>query len=400
MMLEGDGMETCEMLAGILAGNHIIYERGLKIMSNFNSADIAAFKDVWVFCEQREGKLLPTDFELISEGRDLANELGVSLCGLLLGGEGIESAAKELGGYGADKVIVCESPLLATYTTDGYAKVICDVIEDLKPEAFLIGATNIGRDLGPRCAARLHTGLCADCTHLDVDVPNYIQFLRESSTLDVDSMKWDMEDRNLKMTRPAFGGHLMATIICPRFRPCMATVRPGVMKKHAFGAAKANAVEIVKPNFTLTAEDIHTDVTEVVKAAKKLVDLLGAAFIVSVGRGISKDVEGGIKLAEELAEVLGGVVGSSRACVDAGWMTADHQVGQTGKTVHPKIYVALGISGAIQHTAGMQDSECIIAVNKNESAPIFGVADYGIVGDLFKVVPELIKQIEAAKAAQ
>ena len=370
-------------------------------MSNFNSADIAAFKDVWVFCEQREGKLMPTDFELISKGRDLANELGVNLCGLLLGGEGIESAAKELGGYGADKVIVCESPLLATYTTDGYAKVICDVIEDLKPEAFLIGATNIGRDLGPRCAARLHTGLCADCTHLDVDVPNYIQFLRESSTLDVDSMKWDMEDRNLKMTRPAFGGHLMATIICPRFRPCMATVRPGVMKKNAFDEAKANAVEIVKPNFTLTAEDIHTDVTEVVKAAKKLVDLIGADFIVSVGRGISKDVNKGIELAEQLAAALGGgVVGASRAVTDAGWMTADHQVGQTGKTVHPKIYVALGISGAIQHTAGMQDSECIIAVNKNESAPIFGVADYGIVGDLFKVVPELIKQVEAAKAAE
>ena len=369
-------------------------------MSNFNSADIAAFKDVWVFCEQREGKLMPTDFELISKGRDLANELGVNLCGLLLGGEGIESAAKELGGYGADKVIVCESPLLATYTTDGYAKVICDVIEDLKPEAFLIGATNIGRDLGPRCAARLHTGLCADCTHLDVDVPNYIQFLRESSTLDVDSMKWDMEDRNLKMTRPAFGGHLMATIICPRFRPCMATVRPGVMKKNAFDEAKANAVEIVKPNFTLTAEDIHTDVTEVVKAAKKLVDLIGADFIVSVGRGISKDVEGGIKLAEELAGVLGGVVGSSRACVDAGWISADHQVGQTGKTVHPRIYVALGISGAIQHLAGMQDSECIIAVNKNESAPIFDVASYGIVGDLYKVTPMLIEAIHNVEASR
>ena len=360
-------------------------------MSNFNSADIAAFKDVWVFCEQREGKLMPTDFELISKGRDLANELGVNLCGLLLGGEGIESAAKELGGYGADKVIVCESPLLATYTTDGYAKVICDVIEDLKPEAFLIGATNIGRDLGPRCAARLHTGLCADCTHLDVDVPNYIQFLRESSTLDVDSMKWDMEDRNLKMTRPAFGGHLMATIICPRFRPCMATVRPGVMKKNAFDEAKANAVEIVKPNFTLTAEDIHTDVTEVVKAAKKLVDLIGADFIVSVG---------GIKLAEELAEVLGGVVGGSRATIDSGWLSADHQVGQTGKTVHPKVYVALGISGAIQHKAGMQDSECIIAVNKNDTAPIFEIADYGICGDLFKVTPMLIEAIKAAKAAK
>ena len=370
-------------------------------MSNFNSADIAAFKDVWVFCEQREGKLMPTDFELISKGRDLANELGVNLCGLLLGGEGIESAAKELGGYGADKVIVCESPLLATYTTDGYAKVICDVIEDLKPEAFLIGATNIGRDLGPRCAARLHTGLCADCTHLDVDVPNYIQFLRESSTLDVDSMKWDMEDRNLKMTRPAFGGHLMATIICPRFRPQMSTVRPGVMKKAPFDQAKADACQIVKPAFSLTADDIKTEVLSVEKAAEKLVDLIGADVIVSVGRGISKDVNKGIELAEQLAAALGGgVVGASRAVTDAGWMTADHQVGQTGKTVHPKIYVALGISGAIQHTAGMQDSECIIAVNKNEGAPIFGVADYGIVGDLFKVVPELIKQIEAAKAAQ
>ena len=369
-------------------------------MSNFNSADIAAFKDVWVFCEQRAGKLMPTDFELISKGRDLANELGVNLCGLLLGGEGIESAAKELGGYGADKVIVCESPLLATYTTDGYAKVICDVIEELKPEAFLIGATNIGRDLGPRCAARLHTGLCADCTHLDVDVPNYIQFLRESSTLDVDSMKWDLEDRNLKMTRPAFGGHLMATIICPRFRPCMATVRPGVMKKAPFDQAKADAVEIVKPAFSLEASDIHTEVTEVVKAAKKLVDLIGADYIVSVGRGISKDVEGGIKLAEELAAELGGVVGGSRATIDSGWLSADHQVGQTGKTVHPKVYIALGISGAIQHKAGMQDSECIIAVNKNDTAPIFEIADYGICGDLFKVTPLLTEAIRAAKAAK
>ena len=370
-------------------------------MSNFNSADIAAFKDVWVFCEQREGKLMPTDFELISKGRDLADELGVNLCGLLLGGEGIESAAKELGGYGADKVLVCEHPLLAIYNTDAYAKVICDVIEDLKPEAFLIGATNIGRDLGPRCAARLHTGLCADCTHLDVDVANYIQFLRESSTLDVDSQKWDMEDRNLKMTRPAFGGHLMATIICPRFRPQMSTVRPGVMKKAPFDQAKADACQIVKPAFSLTAEDIKTEVLSVEKAANKLVDLIGADVIVSVGRGISKDVEKGVALAEQLAAALGnGVVGASRAVTDAGWMTADHQVGQTGKTVHPKIYVALGISGAIQHVAGMQDSELIIAVNKNETAPIFGVADYGIVGDLFKVVPELIKEIETAKAAK
>ena len=345
-------------------------------------ADFNEYKGVWVFCEQRQGALMSTDFELVSEARKLADELGCEVTGLLLG-DNVEGIAKELGGYGADKVLVCESPLLKDYTTDAYAKVVCDMVNEYKPEVLLIGATNIGRDLGPRCAARLHTGLCADCTHLDVDVPNYIQFLRESSTLDVDSMKWDMEDRNLKMTRPAFGGHLMATIICPRFRPCMATVRPGVMKKNAFDEAKANAVEIVKPNFTLTAEDIHTDVTEVVKAAKKLVDLIG-----------------GIKLAEELAEVLGGVVGGSRATIDSGWLSADHQVGQTGKTVHPKIYVALGISGAIQHTAGMQDSECIIAVNKNDTAPIFEIADYGICGDLFKVTPMLIEAIKAAKAAK
>ena len=369
-------------------------------MSNFNSADIAAFKDVWVFCEQREGKLMPTDFELISKGRDLADELGVNLCGLLLGGEGIESAAKELGGYGADKVLVCESPLLAVYNTDAYAKVICDVIEDLKPEAFLIGATNIGRDLGPRCAARLHTGLTADCTHLDVDVPNYIQFLRESSTLDVDSQKWDMEDRNLKMTRPAFGGHLMATIICPRFRPQMATVRPGVLKKGEYNEAKANAVVVEPVAFELSEADIKTKVLEVVKEAKELVDLTGAEVVVSVGRGISKDVEGGIKLAHELADVLGGVVGGSRVAIDSGWLTADHQVGQTGKTVHPKVYVALGISGSIQHKAGMSESECIIAVNKNDTAPIFEIADYGICGDLFKVTPMLIEAIKAAKAAK
>ena len=378
-------------------------------MSNFNSSDIAAFKDVWVFCEQREGKLMPTDFELISKGRDLADELGVNLCGLLLG-DNVEGLAKELGGYGADKVYVCESPLLKVYNTDAYAKVICDVIEELKPGAFLIGATNIGRDLAPRCAARLHTGLCADCTHLDVEMTNYKDFLREASTLPEDKIekvgtamvlgeKRDVS-KDLKMTRPAFGGHLMATIFCPRFRPCMATVRPGVMKKNEFDQAKADACEIVKPAFQLAESDIETEVVEVGKAAKKRVDLIGADFIVSVGRGISKDVEGGIKLAEELAEVLGGVVGGSRATIDSGWLSADHQVGQTGKTVHPKVYVALGISGAIQHKAGMQDSECIIAVNKNDTAPIFEIADYGICGDLFKVTPMLIEAIKAAKAAK
>ena len=363
-------------------------------------ADFKEYKGVWVFCEQRQGALMSTDFELISEARKLADELGCEVTGLLLG-DHVEPIAKELGGYGADKVLVCESPLLKDYTTDAYAKVVCDMVNEYKPEVLLIGATNIGRDLGPRCAARLHTGLCADCTHLDIDVPKYKEFLRASSTLApnmIDSIKED--DRNLKMTRPAFGGHLMATIICPRFRPQMSTVRPGVMQTQPYDEAGAAKTVIENVPVQLSKDDIHVEVVEVVKAAKKMVDLIGADVVVSVGRGISKDVEGGIKLAEELAEVLGGVVGASRAVVDSGWMSADHQVGQTGKTVHPKIYVALGISGAIQHVAGMQDSELIIAVNKNETAPIFGVADYGIVGDLFKVVPELIKEIEAAKAAK
>ena len=293
----------------------------------------------------------------------------------------------------------CNHELLDIYTTDAYTKFICDLVEEKKPEIFLIGATNIGRDLGPRCAARLHTGLTADCTHLDVDVEKYKAFLKTTSTIDVDNTVFE-NNTNLKMTRPAFGGHLMATIICPRFRPQMSTVRPGVMQTQPYDEAGAAKTVIENVDVKLSKDDIHVDVLEVKKAAKKLVDLIGADVVVSVGRGISKDVEGGIKLAEELAGVLGGVVGSSRAVVDAGWISADHQVGQTGKTVHPRIYVALGISGAIQHLAGMQDSECIIAVNKNETAPIFDVASYGICGDLYKVTPMLIEAIRAVKASK
>ena len=367
-------------------------------MAEFNAMDTAAFKGVWVFCEQREGEIQSISYQLLSEGRKLANDLGVELAGVVMGSGLAEADLKTLGGYGADRVYNIDSPLLKDYTTDGYAKALCDLIMDKKPEIMLIGATNLGRDLGPRCAARLHTGLTADCTHLDVDVEKYKNFLRTTSNIDVDNTKFE-ENTNLKMTRPAFGGHLMATIICPRFRPQMSTVRPGVMQMQAFDQAGADKVVVENVAPALTADDIHVQVLDIKKSAEKLVDLIGADVVVSVGRGISADPEKGIKLAEELAEALGGVVGASRAVTDEGWLSADHQVGQTGKTVHPKIYVALGISGAIQHTAGMQDSECIIAVNKNEGAPIFGVADYGIVGDLFKVVPELIKQIEAAKAA-
>ena len=363
---------------------------------NYDSSKIEEFKNVWVFCEQRQGQMMSTSYELISEGRKLADELGVKLCGLLVG-DNVGDLAESIGGYGADEVIVCDHPLLKNYTTDAYAKVICDVISEMKPEAFLIGATNIGRDLGPRCAARLHTGLTADCTHLDVDVEKYKSFLRNTSNIDVDNTKFE-ENTNLKMTRPAFGGHLMATIICPRFRPQMSTVRPGVMQTQPFDEAGAAKVVIEKVTPALTAEDIHVEVLDIKKSAEKLVDLIGADVVVAVGRGISADPDKGIKLAEELAGVLGGVVGASRAVIDEGWLSADHQVGQTGKTVHPRIYVALGISGAIQHVAGMQDSETIIAINKNENAPIFDVATYGIVGDLYKVVPELIKEIKAAKA--
>ena len=360
-------------------------------------ADFNEYKGVWVFCEQRQGALMSTDFELVSEARKLADELGCEVTGLLLG-DNVEGIAKELGGYGADKVLVCDSPLLKNYTTDAYAKVVCDMVNEYKPEVLLIGATNIGRDLGPRCAARLHTGLTADATHLDIDTAKYVEFLKESSTIDLSKQKFDMEDRNLKMTRPAFGGHLMATIICPRFRPQMSTVRPGVMQTQPFDEAGAAKVVVEKVTPALTADDIHVEILDIKKSAKKLVDLIGADVVVSVGRGISSDPEKGIALAEELAGALGGVVGASRAVTDEGWLSADHQVGQTGKTVHPRIYVALGISGAIQHVAGMQDSETIIAINKNENAPIFGIASYGIVGDLYKVVPELIKEIKAAKA--
>ena len=286
-------------------------------MKNYSSTDIAAFKGVWVFCEQRQGQMMPTTYELVSEGRKLANELDVDLCGLLLG-DNVEGLAKELGGYGANRVYLCQSPLLKNYTTDAYTAVIAQCVEAHRPEIVLFGASNIGRDLAPRCAARLHTGLCADCTHLDVDVPKYVDFLRESSTLDVDHMNWDLKNRDLKMTRPAFGGHLMATIICPRFRPAMATVRPGVMNRTPFDSAKAQAVEIIRPAFTLTESELETRVREIVKETRKLVDLTGAEVVVSVGRGISSDIQRGVKLAEELADVLGGVVGASRAVVDSG----------------------------------------------------------------------------------
>ena len=364
---------------------------------SFNSSDITLFKDIWVFCEQRDGKLMETNFELLSEGRKLADERNSRLVGILLG-ENVEDLAKELGGYGADRVLVCQSKALKNYTTETYTKVLCDMVMDRKPEVLLIGASNIGRDLAPRCAARLHTGLTADCTHLDIDMEKYVDFLEQSSTMDVSALQFDMEDTNLKMTRPAFGGHLMATIICPKYRPCMSTIRPGVLEKAAFSEAMAEKCVVEICPAEIIEEDLKTKVLEVVHETKELVDLIGAEIIVAVGRGIGKDVENGLRLAEELADAFGGgVVAGSRASIDNGWLTPDRQVGQTGKTVRPRIYVAVGISGAIQHVAGMQDAECIIAINKNETAPIFDIADYGICGDLFKVLPLLIEELQAMR---
>ncbi|CUQ27021.1 electron transfer flavoprotein subunit alpha [Clostridium baratii] len=328
--------------------------------------NIADYKGVWVFAEQREGELQKVSLELLGEGRKIADKLGVKLTALLLG-HNIKDLANTLGEHGADEVLVCDNKLLEHYTTDGYTKVICELASERKPGILFIGATFIGRDLGPRVAARLSTGLTADCTQLDVEVSN----------------------GDLLATRPAFGGNLMATIACPDHRPQMATVRPGVFAK----IEEKNCEFVVEDvDVNLTSEDIRTKVVEIVKEAKEIEDISEANFIVAGGRGLGSK-ENFDKL-YELAEVVGGSVAASRGAIDKGWIERDYQVGQTGKTVRPNIYIACGISGAIQHAAGMQDSDMIIAINKDESAPIMKLADYAIVGDVNKVLPELIAQFK------
>ncbi|MBU5310838.1 electron transfer flavoprotein subunit alpha [Tissierella carlieri] len=329
--------------------------------------DVSLYRGVWVFAEQRDGNLLNVAIELVGEGRKIADALEVPLTAVLLGNN-IDGLAEKLVKYGADEVLYANHDLLNVYTTDGYTKVIYDLIKERKPEIMLIGATNIGRDLGPRISARVHTGLTADCTKLDVD----------------------LENRRLMQTRPAFGGNLMATIICPDHRPQMSTVRPGVMEKAKYDENRKG--NIVKFTPDLKDEDIRAKVTEVVKGGKAEVQLEESKIIVSGGRGLGNPE--GFKLIEDLAKKLGGVVGASRATVDAGWIEHSHQVGQTGKTVRPSLYVACGISGAIQHLAGMQESKVIVAINKDADAPIFKVADYGIVGDVYEVLPELIEALD------
>lgn len=361
--------------------------------SDEGPVDLSAYKDVWVYTEQRAGKLMNVALELLGEGSKLANEIGDrKVCALLIGHE-TDHLIPELYAYGADVVYQIDDPLLKNYTTDGYAKVMTDAIREYKPEIVLFGATHIGRDLAPRVAARLDTGLTADCTRLDVNTGNYINYLNKYTTLDTSGMDPNSDDKNLKQTRPAFGGNIMATIICPKKRPQMSTVRPGVMSKLEKDPSRTG--ELIKVNHSLSKSDIRTEVVEVVKAAKELVSLTDAEIICSGGRGLGDP--SGFELIKKLADTVGGVVGSSRAAVDAGWIDHSHQVGQTGTTVKPKIYFACGISGAIQHLAGMQTSDLIIAINKDPDAPIFEVADYGIVGDLYKVVPKIIEEWNRVK---
>ncbi|MCL2111433.1 MAG: electron transfer flavoprotein subunit alpha [Clostridiales bacterium] len=352
-------------------------------------ADLSAYKDVWVYAEQRAGKMMNVALELIGEGRRLAREISkdTKVWAVLIGDK-VEALAQECFEYGADGVYILEDALLQKYTTDGYTKVFTEVIADKKPEIVLFGATHIGRDLAPRVAARLNTGLTADCTRLDIKVSSYIDYAEKYTTQDTSDLDPASDDKGLKQTRPAFGGNLMATIITPDTRPQMATVRPGVMTRRERAAGAKGETVRVTP--VLAASDIRTNVKEIVKSAKEIVSLTDAEIICSGGRGLG--TPDGFALVKQLADKVGGVVGSSRAAVDAGWIDHVHQVGQTGTTVKPRLYFACGISGAIQHLAGMQSSDMIVAINKDPDAPIFEVADYGIVGDLYKVIPEIIAE--------
>ena len=352
-------------------------------------------KDLYVIAEQRDGEIAKVTFELLGEATVLAADLNEKVYAVLMGDK-IKDKSQELIEAGADGVIVVEDPMLAEYVTEPYAKALTAVIKNYDPNIVLFGATSIGRDLAPRVAARVHTGLTADCTHLDIDMNKYFDFLHATSTADTASIekRLGMDDKTLKMTRPAFGGNVMATIRCADYRPQMATVRPGVMKKIAPQAGKQGTVEEFKVEFT--AADMNVDIKEVVKDTKKAVDITEAKVLVSGGRGI-----GSPEFYQELkkvADLLGGEISSSRANVDAGWVERDRQVGQTGKTVRPELYMACGISGAIQHIAGMENSECVIAINKNDTAAIFEVSDLGIVGDVKVIIPKLVEALDKYKA--
>ena len=345
--------------------------------------NLEEYKGVYVFAQQVDNEVSSIALELIGKGKDLAKDLNTTVTAVLVGSN-VMGLTEILGEYGADRVIVVDDPELKEYRTEPYTHALASVIEKYKPDVFLIGATAIGRDLGPRVCARIHTGLTADCTQLDIgDFPL------------VPTPGKEQKHNQLLMTRPAFGGNTIATIACPEFRPQMATVRPGVMQKAPKEAGKKAVVTEFNPGFTKNNK--YVDILEVVKAVSNTVDIMDAKILVSGGRGVGSPEN--FKILDDLAEAIGGTVSCSRAVVDAGWKPKDLQVGQTGKTVRPNVYFAIGISGAIQHLAGMEESDIIVAINKDESAPIFDVADYGVVGDLNKIVPMLTEKIKEAKAA-
>ena len=332
----------------------------------------AQYRGVWVFIEQTDGEAAKVSWELLGKGKELAAKLGVELCAVVIGHK-VEALCSESFSYGAEKAYLLDAPLYADYRTQSYLEAMCHLIEQYKPEVILMGATGMGRDLAGAVATRVGTGLTADCTGLDID-----------------------DKRNLMQTRPAFGGNIMATIMCDKYRPQMSTVRPHVMQMPE--PLPAAGGEIIRDSFTVPEDRILVKMLEIIRDgdSKHKVDIGGAEFIISGGRGMMGPENFGIL--EELARELNGVVGASRSAVDAGWMPHDRQVGQTGKTVRPKIYIACGISGAIQHLVGMQDADLIIAINRDKDAPIFEVAHYGIVGDLFQVVPALTRKIRELKA--
>ena len=350
-------------------------------------------KDIYVVAEQRDGNIAKVTMELLGEATKLAGELGEKVYAVLMGDQ-IKDKAQDLIEHGADGVVVVEDPMLAEYVTEPYAKALTAVIKNYDPNIVLFGATSIGRDLAPRVAARVHTGLTADCTRLDVDMNEYFDFLHATSNADTDAIekRLGMDDKTLKMTRPAFGGNVMATIRCADHRPQMATVRPGVMKKLDVIAGATGEVEEFKVEFT--PEDMNVTIKEVVKATHKAVDITEAKVLISGGRGIGSPEFFGT-LQEVADQIEGAEISSSRANVDAGWIARDRQVGQTGKTVRPELYMACGISGAIQHLAGMENSECIISINKNDTAAIFEVSDLGIVGDVKVILPKLVDALKA-----
>ena len=349
-----------------------------------NRMNLEQYKGVFIYAQQVDNKIDAIALELLGKANDLAADLGTDVTAVLIGSD-VKGLVDELAEYGADKVIVVDDPELKEYRTEPYAHALSSVINEYKPEIVLVGATAIGRDLGPRVSARVATGLTADCTVLEIgDFP-------------LNAIPGQEQKHNqLLMTRPAFGGNTIATIACPDNRPQMATVRPGVMQK--LDKVEGAKAEVINYNPGFTPNNRYVEILEISKAVSDIKDIMDAKILVSGGRGVGSAEN--FKLLEDLADVLGGQVSCSRAVVDSGWKPKELQVGQTGKTVRPQLYFAIGISGAIQHVAGMEESDIIIAINKDPDAPIFDVADYGVVGDLNKIVPALTEAIKAELAAK